>query len=122
MTIRIAEFMDEEQTEAVVEICDNGISLMAYSHPFMGLPLDGRITLDALLTKNIWLEQEQYAPIKTDKGFFSYRLTAQVTDAKAQKVQIGDIAIYLDLPLPKDIPNGAFVSFDVMRLDVEFES
>jgi hypothetical protein len=98
------------------------VSIYAFSYPYRELPQGGNVLLRAFLTENISLEQEQYAPIKTDKGFVSYRLTAQVTDAKAQKVQIGDIAIYLDLPLPKDIPNGAFVSFDVMRLDVEFES
>lgn len=117
MTVRVVQFLDEDTKEAILEVSDDKISLIVFGYAYEISKSNQNITLSAFLTEKIVLEQEFQLPRKTDKGFFAYRITAAVTDATAQLVQLGDINMILDLPLPKDIPNGSIISFDVTRLD-----
>lgn len=118
MRIRVKEYLDDDRTEAIVEICDGATALLAFRHPHNALPENGPIRLRTFLAENICAEQMFQPPRKLDNGLFSYRLTAEVVNTQQQIVCVGNVTIALDTPLPKDIQNGDIVSFDVMRLDV----
>lgn len=118
METRIIEHLDTESREAIIEIISDEFSLIAFCFPFDNTMLSQNISLYGFMTENIMLEDSMHLPQKNEKEFFSYRLTGKVIDIHTQQVQIGDIVIKLSIPLPKDIPYGAFVSFDVMRLDL----
>lgn len=118
---------DEDAQEAIAEISttlreatqDVQVSLNVFCHPISSPVISGKIALFAFLVTNITSENALQAPQKTNCDYFSYRLFAKVLDARNRCVQLGDIEIVLDCPLPKDIPNDSFISFDVARLDLQ---
>ena len=115
--IKCIEYMDKEYKEAIVEISNEEISIIAFSCPYNPDSKKGSVTLYGFMTENIVLEDAFQLPVKTDSGFFSYHITAEVVDTAACLVRIGTIYIILSTSLPRDIPNGAYISFDVQRLD-----
>ena len=112
--IHIAEMLDEN--EVVLEIVSEDISLRAFCCPYTPHLPYSDIILDSFLTSNIVQEEAFCLPQKME-GFCSYHITAKVLNTSLRIVCVNDIKIILDIPLPKDIPNGAFVSFDTVRLD-----
>lgn len=118
---------DKEAQEAIAEIVTSineeqhlsRVSLKVYCQPIFSPVISGKIILFGFLVKDIFSEDALQAPQKTNLGYFSYRLFARVVDACNRRVQLGDIEIELDCPLPKDIPNNSYVSFDVGRLDLK---
>lgn len=117
---------DNDSQEAVVEIVfslqetiqSSQVSLKAYCHS-PALPVNSsKISLLGFLVSNIVSEDVLQVPQKTSCGYFSYRLFAKVSDVQNRCVQLGDIDIVLDCPIPKDIPEDSYISFDVMRLDL----
>lgn len=126
--IKILE-QDVDAQETIVEIttslCETApvsqVSLRAFCH-MASLPVvSSKISLFGFLVNNIVSEDALQMPQKTNRGYFSYRLFARVLDTKKRYVQIGDINIELDCPLPKDIPDNSYISFDVNRLDLQSE-
>lgn len=118
MKLRVLEMLGDDNEEAILEISSEEVSLVAFASPFRVPTKRGKLVLSAFLTENVLLEDTIQLPVKTDRSFFSYRITAQVIDTNDSKVCVGDIEIILDLPMPKDIVNGSVISFDVMRLDL----
>lgn len=140
MTLKIKEY-DSVSNEAVIELTtlmysdsetesyhylnnltpDMGatsVSIIAFADNNV-LPLDNKNTsVRAFLTTNIVLENQLRIPQKTKEGYFSYHLFAKVRDLSRKCVCIGEIDILLDTPLPKDIENDSYISFDVVRLDL----
>lgn len=123
---------DDESSEAIVEITttvsaecqlllnksDNfTFSLISYADSAPHLNYESNVSLFGFLVTNIILEDSLRPPTKTDAGFFSYHIYAKVQNFRELQVRLGDIDIFLDIPLPKDIGNGDIVSFDVQRLD-----
>ena len=118
---------DEDSQEAIVEIATSlceaeqavPVSLNVFCHP-ISLPINsGKISLLGFLVTNIVSTNALQTPVKTNNSHFSYRLFARVLDAQSSRVQLGDIDIVLDCPIPKDIPNHSYISFDVARLDLQ---
>ncbi len=118
---------DEDSQEAIVEIAASlheaeqafPVSLNVFCHP-ISLPINsGRISLLGFLVTNIVSTNALQTPVKTNNSPFSYRLFARVLDAQSSRVRLGDIDIVLDCPIPKDIPNHSYISFDVARLDLQ---
>lgn len=127
--IRI-ENHDTESQEAVVEItipvfidgegnCEE-FHVKTFCQPFILPCANFSIALYGFGVSNVWLEEHLEKPIKTDHGYFSYRLSARVIDVSTQHVKLGDFDFYLDVPFPKDIKEGMLVSFDVQRIDTSF--
>ena len=83
-------------------------------------PIDSLPIGNGDVTANVWVEENLEKPIKTDQGYFSYRLSGRVIDVSTQHVKLGDFDFYLDVPFPKDIEEGMFISFDVLRIDTCF--
>lgn len=130
--IRILKYGKEAQ-EAVAEIITSveivpsiyeepqvsQVALKVYCQPIFSLEISGKISLFGFLTNNIVSEDALQTPQKLNDNYFSYRLFAKVADARNRRVQLGDIDIELDHPLPKDIPDQSYISFDVARLDLK---
>lgn len=130
--IRILKY-DKEAQEAVAEIITSveivpsiyeeprvsQVALKVYCQPIFSLEISGKISLFGFLTNKIVSEDALQTPQKLNDNYFSYRLFAKVADARNRRVQLGDIDIELDHPLPKDIPDQSYISFDVARLDLE---
>ncbi len=114
--ITVLEY-DNESKEATVQITDGEISVSAYCHPFDFALISSEIALYALFAKNIYQVDQFCLPQKAG-GYCSYHITAEVFDRYTSRVKLGSILFSLDEPLPKDIPNGAYIEFDVGRLDL----
>ena len=114
--ITVLEY-DNESREATVQITDGEISVSAYFHPFDFTLISSGIELYAMFVENIYQVDHFCLPQKAD-GYCSYRITAEVFDRYTSRVKLGSILLSLDEPLPKDIPNGAYIEFDVGRLDL----
>lgn len=118
---------DADAQEAIAEITTSlhetaivsQVSLRVFCH-MVSLPvISNKVSLFGLLVNNIASEDALQMPQKTNCGYFSYRLFAKVLDTKKRHVQLGDVDIELDCPLPKDIPDNSYISFDVVRLDLQ---
>lgn len=124
--IKVLEY-DEDAQEATAEISTSlyeatqtlQISLLVYCHPISFPVFGDKILLFGMFTTNIASEDTLQLPQKTNHGYFSYRLFARVLDAQKRCVQLGDIDIVLDCPIPKDVPDNSYISFDVLRLDLQ---
>lgn len=126
LTIRVLQY-DEDANEAVAEIetslqevaQGSHVSLKVFCPSIVSPVINSKISLFGFLVSNIISENALQVPQKTNGGYFSYRLFARVLDAQNRCVQLGDIEIVLDCPLPKDISNNSYISFDVVRLDLQ---
>lgn len=114
MYVHVADMLDEN--EAILEVVNEDVSLLTLCYPYPPHLSSSDIILSSFLTNNIVQEQTFHLPIKTD-GVFSYRITAKVLNTALRIVCVKDIKIILDIPLPKDILDGTFISFDTVRLD-----
>lgn len=118
---------DADAQEAVVEIetsldesaTSDKIAFRVFCHPMFSSEMNRKISLFAFLVANIVTEEGLQAPVKTNSGYFSYHLFAKVIDVASNRVQLGDIDIVLDCPIPRDISPNSVISFDVMRLDLQ---
>lgn len=120
INIYVLEY-DSESREASVKISDGEITVIAYCHPFEFAHVSSEIALDALFVENIYQTNQFCLPQKAEDGYYSYHITAEVFDRYTSRVKLGSILLSLDKPLPKDIPNGAYIEFDVGRLDLTLE-
>ena len=124
--IKVLQY-DEDAQEAVAEIATSlhdaaqlsQVSLRVFCQPISSPVIRGKISLFGFLVTNVVSEYDLQVPIKTNYGYFSYRLFAKVLDVQRRCVQLGDIEIELDCPIPKDIPVNSYISFDVARLDLK---
>lgn len=95
-------------------------AIKTFCHPFY-FPANMRpFILDGFLVDNIWVDDSLRPPQKLSEGHYSYRITGEVSDVSKQHVKLGEYDFYLDRPIPKDIKNGDFISFDVVRIDLCF--
>lgn len=125
--IKVLQY-DKDTQEAIIEIvtllheATQGpqVSLRVFCHPVTLPVISSKISLFGFLVTNVVSENAIQAPQKTSCGYFSYRLFARVLDAQNRRVQLGDIDIVLDCPIPKDIPKNSYISFDVVRLDLQY--
>lgn len=124
--IKVLQY-DEEAQEAVAEIVTSldgatqaaQVSLRVFCNPISLPVITRKISLFGFLVTNIISENALQTPQKTNCSYFSYRLFARVLDARNRCVQLGDIDIVLDCPIPEDISKDSYISFDVMRLDLQ---
>lgn len=119
LQIEVEEYLNAEIKEAVLRIRDGDVSLLVFSDSFDASERGNDICLYGFMTENIQLAPSMHLPMKTDLGFFSYHMTGVVANKSDRLIQIGNIKVVLSTPLPKDIPDGAFISFDVARLDYD---
>lgn len=113
---------DEEIVEIEFSLDESApqISLRAFCCPSFSSVTNRKVSLFGFLVTNTVSENALKAPEKTNCGYFSYRLFAKVIDTRNSRVQLGDIDVVLDCPIPKDILPNSYISFDVMRLDLQY--
>ena len=115
--VEVVKYLDDENTEAIVKLTSGKISLLAYDYPHIDPINKCDCYLSCFLANNIRTVECFRAPIQPNPGTFDYCLVAEVINPEKRLVQIGDIKIFIDIPLPKDILVGRFIEFDVVRLD-----
>ena len=111
---------DEEAREADVLVTDGRFELLCYAHPFT--PDDSakhNRPLSAFIKENVMRALEsEYIVEKTKHGYYSYRLQGKISDLQRRLVMVGNIVIELENVIPKDIREGEFIEFTVMRIDL----
>lgn len=117
VTYKIINY-DDFSGEVDLLISDGTNELLCYSSSFS----DNAKTLKirTFLCDNITRIDSVICRCQKQSGYYSYFLQGEVIDTINKIVSIGDILIELDSDFPKDIINGEYVSFTVMRLDCTF--
>lgn len=125
-TVRILEY-DPEACEATVQVTTNAnlngqlqtVSIDAFGCDALESLMRTPFRLTTFLASDIVLENALKAPQKIADSFYGYRIWAELVDTASQHARLGYIDIFLDEDIPKDIPNGAFISFTALRMDFE---
>lgn len=109
---------DEESREADVFISDGQFELLCYVHPYIPDGFDKlKSPLSAYMTENVMRALENaYKTEKLQSGYYSYRLHGKIIDLQKRLVAVGHIIIELENVIPKDIGEGEFIEFTVMRI------
>jgi hypothetical protein len=115
--IRVARYTDSEELGAELEIsCGEG-TLLAFAYPFRGIESCKEVSLFAFGTSHVIRSDEWHPPRRMENIYYGHQLCAEVVDVKNRLVQIGDVVITLDTSIDSDIPVGAWVCFQTLRLD-----
>jgi hypothetical protein len=115
--IRVIKYLDSEEREALLEIACGENTLWAYACPFAGTDTRKEVTLYAMEAFRVAKCDTWYRPSRIPNTAFGYHLCAEVVDARRRLVRIGEINIILDTSIDSDIPAGALIHFDTIRLD-----
>lgn len=116
--VHVIKFLDSENTEALLELLCDEITLLAYCYPFDGILPDGHVTLFSNFTSNLAICKEWFPPQKLPGLFFAQRICGELIDLQKRIARIGEIDIVLNAPLPDNIQIGSLVTFDTIRLDL----
>ena len=109
---------NKEDSEAEVRVSDGDYSVECYVYPAEMSVLENQSNvIDGMCCKNIVKENRKRYEVKKLSQYYAYNLTAQVVDKEKRIVCIGKLIINLDADIPKDIVNGDYINFSVLRLD-----
>lgn len=113
-------YFSKEDSEAEVSISDGRYTVNCYAYPCDMVLVNQRVnTIYGFESANITRLNETKYAIKKLSQHYAYQLVAQVVDNESGIVRIGDLFINLDNPIPKDIMNGEYIAFSVVRLDCD---
>lgn len=113
-------YFSKEDSEAEVSISDGRYTVNCYAYPCDMVLVNQRVnTIYGFECANITRLNETKYAIKKLSQHYAYQLVAQVMDNESGIVRIGDLFINLDNPIPKDIMNGEYIAFSVVRLDCD---
>ena len=117
--ISVAEYLDDEGQEVLLELCSGDVRLHAFCYPFKETnpKTAEKVILHALFAHNIGPCSTVNPPYRTSKTSFSYHIDAKILDIKERLVNLGYIDIILDSAIDSSFPIGSTISFDVVRLD-----
>ena len=112
---------DKFSNEADIIISDGRHNLLCYCFPTEMPKIGEKIkAVTSLFAKNIMRVKNNEFIIEKMTDYYAYHLHGEVIDCKTPKICIGDIIIYLDTSLPKDIKEGEYIELSVDRLDCTF--
>lgn len=117
ITMQVAEILDQEGEEVLLELTSGNITLYAYCYPFDGCMHAEQVRLYAMHAYNLRKSDDWHLPQRTQNTYFSQKVCAEVVSVKERIVRVGEIDILLDTGIDSDIPVGSLISFDVQRLD-----
>ena len=125
-TVHILEY-DPEACEATVQVTTdaelNGqlqtVSIDAFGCDTLESLMRTPFRLTTFLASDIVLEDALKVPKRIAGSIYGYRIWAELVDAANRHARLGDIHISLDGDIPKDIPNGALISFTALRMDFD---
>ena len=117
MYIKEIRDYDEEAQEANVIVTDGAFEIMCYAQPFSG-EKDINFTLLGFGVSDIMTAPNDEYLIEKIDGYYSYFVRGRLVDTREGIFQLGKLIIKGIDYAPKDIPNGAFVEFSVIRFDL----
>ena len=117
LKMRIAEYLDSDAQEVILEITSGENTLYAYACPFRGFPTQDHVTLSALFAWNIGPCKQWHAPQRIPNTPLAHHLCGEIVDVKDRIVRIGDMQIILDTGIDSSLPVGSLICFDVSRID-----
>lgn len=117
MKSKIVSF-DNYSKEADILLDFNEFSILIYCPMLSNKKISNNIILESLLTKNIEKVQQKECAVKTDDGYYSYKIIAKVTNIFVNRIEVTlyDIKIII-MSSVNDIQIGDFISFCTSRLD-----
>ena len=118
MFINKVLYYNEEDSDAEVSVSDGLYTINCYAYPVNNVFVNQQInSIYGFKCVNITkADKRNYAITKLDQHY-AYQITAQVVDNVSGIVRIGEIFVHIDNYIPKDIINGDYISFSVLRLD-----
>lgn len=117
ITMQVAEVLDREGEEVLLELTSGDITLYAYCYPFDGCIHVERVRLYAMHAYNLRKSNCWHLPQRTQHTYFSQNICAEVVSVKERIVRVGEIEIFLDTGIDSCLSAGSLLSFDVQRLD-----
>ena len=120
MYIKGIVHIDRDALEADVVVSDGVFDLLCYAQPFEAADAESlELSLTAFLSQNLMRATEQTdCVLKTQDGYYSYRLQGRIVDRQDQLLAVGNLVIEIDGEIPGDIGEGESVAVDVMRVDL----
>lgn len=115
--IRVAEYLDSEGREALLEICSGEFTVYAFACPFLGAEDSEKVTLYALGAFNVGPCTQWHLPQRSSNIYFAHKICAEIIDIKERRVRLGEIDIILDTSIDSEFPVGSLITFTVSRLD-----
>lgn len=113
-------YFNKEDSEAEVSISDGCYKVNCYAYPCDMVSVNQRInTIYGFECANIIRVNKTEYTIEKLSQHYAYQLVAQVVDNTSGIVRIGNLFINLDSSIPKDIMDGEYVAFSVVRLDCD---
>lgn len=119
MKIKSIKWLSEEALEAEVVVTDGYLEISCFAHPFL-LEIGDRVS-DYLICIGVEKVQRCNAiefEITRSSNTFSYYFIGKVAIVEESILNVGDIYLKLDIPLPGDLTTGEFVSFTCERVDL----
>lgn len=113
-------WIDKEEREADVTITDGIYSVLCFSHPCNQNEKDIFNNLIYCFDAYDIVKSFECNPAIIKKsGFYEYMLSGELKSKEDKIVKIGELQIDIsDGDIPKDINEGDYIEFQVMRLDV----
>ena len=113
-------YFSKEDSEAEVRISDGRYTVSCYAYPIDMVYVNQYVnTIYGFECADITKSDELKYAIKKLPQHYAYLLTAQVVNTESKIVRIGELFICLDIAMPRDMINGDYVSFSVLRLDYD---
>ena len=110
---------DEESQEAEIALESNQVCVLCYFHPAGSIEHVYKSIKNDLLAYQVTDIMIENAPtplaLKTSDGYYSYFLRGKVISKS--RIQIYDFVVDIGF-IPNDIPIGAYVSCQCLRLDI----
>lgn len=109
---------DDDGQEATVIVSDGEYEIMCYAQPFSGEKNISFSLLSFGVGDIVTATDNCYFIKKNEDGYYSYFVRGKLIDSSKGLFQLGNLIIEGVDYAPKDIPNGAFVEFTVIRFDL----
>lgn len=120
MRVREIVHFDKKGREAEAVVSDGAYEVLCHAFPIdtvrIGMAVSG---LSGFSCGNIVRAAQQRCAVSKLPSYFAYHMTGKVLSKKEGIVCVGGLKISLDEYMPNDISDGEYVSFEVMRLDLD---
>lgn len=111
---------DKSGKEAELIVSDGAYEVLCYAYPIdavkTGMTISG---LSGFSYTNMVRAAEQRCAVSKLPSYFAYNLTGKLISKQEGIVQVNNLKISLDAHIPNDLSDGEYISFDVLRLDLD---
>ena len=113
--IKEVNWLSMDAKEAEVCLYDGSFYIKCFSQPFNNELI---LPLYAINTNNIKHSYEKTYLVEKIGENFEYRFLGYILDKVKGNIKIGKFIIQLDIPLPKDMKEKEYISFQCDRIDI----